>query len=285
MSQSKWIRHAISVDMYANTIKELLEKELRKLFSEAESIIRHYGYISTKSKLKNVYSQIKLTTNKFETSVNEIIDDVVNSAIEIETDFLSKLNIVVPQITKNELFFIPIAQRDPTKFTKEIKERFLSNAKSALQTSYLFGESSAKTAKRLVLRESTEIQKTGTATKTLVTGIYRNIDYKVLQNEEVMYSAVLDSSTCLVCASLNGNIYQKGAHPILPMHDNCRCVLIPLSLKPTATKFPEWIETQDETTKEEILGKVRYKLYKNGIKITDFVDNGKKITIKELVKR
>lgn len=75
---------------------------------------------------------------------------------------------------------------------------------------------------------------------------------------------------------------------------NCRCLIIPYFNIDNDTKaskngyvdsnvtFEKWLDEQDEKTQQEVLGKTRYNLYKNGEKIKDFVDDGKKLTIAQI---
>ena len=44
---------------------------------------------------------------------------------------------------------------------------------------------------------------------------------------KVRYSAVLDSRTCEECSSLDDEIFYVSDAPNLPMHSNCRCMLVP----------------------------------------------------------
>ena len=41
--------------------------------------------------------------------------------------------------------------------------------------------------------------------------------------KKLKYNAVLDSKTCSDCAEYDGNIYEFGKQPSLPMHPICRC--------------------------------------------------------------
>ena len=41
--------------------------------------------------------------------------------------------------------------------------------------------------------------------------------------KKLKYNAVLDSKTCSDCAEYNGNIYEFGKQPNLPMHPICKC--------------------------------------------------------------
>lgn len=75
---------------------------------------------------------------------------------------------------------------------------------------------------------------------------------------------------------------------------NCRCCVVPyfdIEGDAKASKdgqvdakltFSEWLKEQDEKTQLDILGRTRYELFKRGEPITQFVDNGKTLTLDEL---
>lgn len=49
--------------------------------------------------------------------------------------------------------------------------------------------------------------------------------------------------------------------------------------------FNDWLKEQDEKTQLDVLGRTRFNLFKNGEPITQFVDNGKTLTLDELKNR
>ena len=110
--------------------------------------------------------------------------------------------------------------------------------------------------------------------------------------------STLDSRTCIVCGSLDGTLYktQKEA-PQPPIHRGCRCLLIfhfdiegdtrasKDGQKKAGVSFEEWLKEQDAETQKEVLGATRYKMFKDGVNINQFVDNGKILTLDELNQR
>lgn len=112
------------------------------------------------------------------------------------------------------------------------------------------------------------------------------------------YLSTLDSRTCLVCGELSGKLFKSVKEfPQIPLHRGCRCLIIPYFNIDNDTKaskngyvdsnvtFEKWLDEQDEKTQQEVLGKTRYNLYKNGEKIKDFVDDGKTLTLAQLTER
>lgn len=122
------------------------------------------------------------------------------------------------------------------------------------------------------------------------------------QNSDVIsgykWLATLDRRTCLVCGKfdtqIKTNILDFGEQP--PIHYNCRCVIVPVvngieELKDNSRanseegySYEEWLKRQDEDVQKDILGKTRFKMYKRGTKIGEFVNDGKILKLDEINK-
>lgn len=132
--------------------------------------------------------------------------------------------------------------------------------------------------------------------------VYRaNAD--VLKGEE--YSAVLDGSTTITCASLDGNIYPVGVGPLPPLHYNCRSVRVPVvddafkALREGSTRasmtgpvssqttYNSWLGRQSKEFQVEVLGAERAELFRSGkLTLSKFTDDaGRVYTLDELKAR
>jgi len=116
------------------------------------------------------------------------------------------------------------------------------------------------------------------------------------------YIGVLDDRQCLLCGSMDQRLFKTlGDMPHLPQHRSCRCIALPEvrglenydpddtraamdGPEKASTSYADWLAKQDAETQKDILGKSRYELYKNGLPITKFIDNGKMIKLKDLEK-
>lgn len=108
------------------------------------------------------------------------------------------------------------------------------------------------------------------------------------------YLATLDNRTCLVCAEAAHLYKELKDVPNIPQHRGCRCNVIPYFNIEGDTRsskngqvraditFDEWLRDQDEKTQRDILGATRFKMFQDGAKINQFVDNGKVLTLPEL---
>lgn len=112
------------------------------------------------------------------------------------------------------------------------------------------------------------------------------------------YLATLDARTCLVCGNYDGKKFKSLEDaPHVPQHRNCRCLIIPyFDIKDdtraskdgqvsSKTDFATWLDEQDEKTQREVLGATRFRMYQDGVKIEQFVDNGETLTLDQLYER
>lgn len=191
---------------------------------------------------------------------------------------------------------------------------------SAIRTGYLTGMTTQQIVKN-VLGSASQVGKltqTGTMqalrnsvyanTRTALQSFANETRNRVYdENEEYFgeeggykykYLATLDSRTCLVCGELDGKLFKHIEDaPMLPQHRGCRCVLVPyfnIEGDKRASKdgyvgskvtFEKWLDDQDEKTQREVLGATRYKLFKDGTPMKEFVDNGEILTLDQLRKK
>jgi len=131
------------------------------------------------------------------------------------------------------------------------------------------------------------------------------------RNEDVVkgvrYVATLDSRTTVICADLDGQVFNIDEGPRPPQHHQCRSSTSPvikswremgINLKeapagtraslngavPAKTTYPEWLKKQPIAIQNEVLGKGKARLFRRGkVKFDRFVDpTGKALTLIEL---
>lgn len=108
--------------------------------------------------------------------------------------------------------------------------------------------------------------------------------------EGEMWNAVLDARTTLVCQARDGTVYPLGKGPRPPAHVNCRSYTsVVLKGFPPAprTDYAEWLRRQPVARQEEILGKAKAKLFRDGkLPLDRFVDRaGNEYTLEQLRQR
>jgi SPP1 gp7 family putative phage head morphogenesis protein len=126
----------------------------------------------------------------------------------------------------------------------------------------------------------------------------------------VQWVATLDSRTTILCASRDGTVYKVGEGPRPPAHINCRSTTVPvlkswkemginLGEAPEGTRssldgqvpaninFDKWLRTRSVAFQEDVLGKTKAKLFRDGgLTLDRFVDRvGAEYTLEQLRKR
>lgn len=94
--------------------------------------------------------------------------------------------------------------------------------------------------------------------------------------EKYQISAVLDSRTSKTCAGLDGKIFSMDDpnRLIPPFHPNCRTIIVPvLDNEPFESNYDDWLKRQDKDTQNKVLGPARFKLWKSGEPLGNFIDS------------
>jgi SPP1 gp7 family putative phage head morphogenesis protein len=129
--------------------------------------------------------------------------------------------------------------------------------------------------------------------------------------EGVQWVATLDTSTCKICGPLDGQVFEIKKLPPQPAHFNCRCTTVPVLMSidkigqrkkvgevsdetrsamdgdvPASVTYDEWIKSQPAEVQDEVFGRGRAKLYREGkISTRDMVTRtGRTKTLDELRK-
>ena len=114
--------------------------------------------------------------------------------------------------------------------------------------------------------------------RTLCNGIANSAKLAFYQaNDDVIIGveilATLDGRTCPVCASLDRKRYKLGeSHPSLPLHNRCRCVLLPV------TPASDFADEQRPMAKADFMAEAKraYEEKNKGEKFSDLDDDEKK---------
>jgi SPP1 gp7 family putative phage head morphogenesis protein len=187
---------------------------------------------------------------------------------------------------------------------------------SSLATSMALGEGSKKAARRLrkvtsgIPRHRLEmIARTETAR---VVNESRREYYNQHQDlfKLLQVNESLDGRTCLVCANLDGKTYTfQDTPPVHPIHPRCRGTLVGLTHSeqdlidlgidtddipkrtrasmtgrvPRQQHYPSWFAQQSDKFKMSVLGKKRFKWYKQGkLPLNQMVQDGRILSLDQL---
>ena len=124
--------------------------------------------------------------------------------------------------------------------------------------------------------------------------------------KSVQFVATLDMRTTPICRSKDGQVYPLSAYPHPPLHFRCRSVVTAvmkswkeLGLKDVpegarasmdgqvseAMNYSDWLKTKSPEFQDDVLGKSRGEMFRNGTTLDRFVDDsGKQYTLEQLRK-
>lgn len=327
------IKYAISFERYkngqANEIIALLDNadiQIAKFIKQTSGVYTKARYKEISRKLKEISSRLKEQVGN-----NIDVDGVIDYELKKQEKLLNslkkdiiklkggKVNFLYPtkeQIRTAALFKPATEGLTFESYLNGIEAGLFNTWDSAVRTGYLTGQTTRQIVKNVMggvsqidkLKHAGQIQPLRNSvyanTRTLLQSFANETRNRVYEkNEEYFgeggykyeYLATLDARTCIVCGNYDGKLFKslKDA-PELPLHRNCRCILLPyfnIEGDTRASKdgqidskitFDKWLEEQDSKTQVEVLGKTRYKLFKDGVSINQFVDNGRVLTLEEL---
>lgn len=253
---------------------------------------------------------------KYELNKENNLFEKIKKLFKGDTGKISFIYPSVEQIKTSALFRPVIDGLTFQSYLDSIEAGLFNTWDSAVRTGYLTGIPTKQIVSNVIggVSQIDKLKKAGTLqpfrnnvyanTRTLLQSFAEETRERVYkENEQYFgdgeykyeYLATLDARTCLVCADYDGKKFKTLEEaPHVPQHRNCRCLIIPyFDIKDdtrasrdgqvdSKTSFEDWLEEQDEKTKIDVLGKTRYKLFQEGVKINQFVDNGRVLTIEEL---
>lgn len=119
------------------------------------------------------------------------------------------------------------------------------------------------------------------------------------------FLSTLDFRTTTLCKSLDGKVFKLGEGSRPPIHIRCRSTTVPVlkSWKEMGMKDPpagtrssldgqisdtinydEWLRKQSHEHQNEALGVGKAEIFRSGVKLDRFVENGKELTLEQLKK-
>lgn len=289
---SEYTKHQADAEYFGNEIILEFKELYREKFDEILYEIKSIPAISSKERLLLLQEYIEAVYLELEKTTKKRLDENIGQIVGVEKDwlvsFMKKIGVAytVSKSLLENVKFMPIAERNSySDIIPQLDSRIKKTTENTLKLAYLTKEPTESISERLERQYKRYENYIETDLMTMNTAIFRNTDYQIFKENRQMvrYSAVLDFHTCLNCASNSGLLFKITEAPILPVHDRCRCFLVPAEInQDSISGFSDWIESLSDPEKEKYLGKGRYELYKKGVKTSSFVNDGRIIPISEL---
>lgn len=294
-----YISHIISMVEYGNWFAEEINHLAFVAKERINDILEYHEHCHTKKACNETFKEIEEILKLLEIEVSKFVDNELSKVIVEENDWLEEnvfgpLNIKpeYPKKSKELLLLIPIATAGIVgQYGKTISDRLKNIYEQEVMQSYVTGSSFDELKDDFESRFNTFDRGLEADSETLGSSLSGQYDRVVFTKNDkkiakYMWLSILDTQTCLCCGEMDHKIFDKIEDvPIYPYHNRCRCSLILLTPEIEENipeSYSEWFEHQSDSDKYKILGKTRFRLYENGMKIKSFVNNGKKTPLKDL---
>lgn len=295
-----YVKHAIYLEYYGNELSASAEELYAEFEENAEKAFLKRKFINTKSDVDKTSKETHKIIDEFIEALEPLVIASALSVAEKESSWLSKTakkylekEIVVPSNIGSKVEYAPYDKSNTIDtFLLNTKQKLYSTYDNAAKAGYSFGTPTGELTANIKQNLKPIENNIKTSTQTMGGSFAKNTQRIIYgANESVFkeyrWNSMLDSSTCIVCGNLDGTIYENIEDaPFMPVHDHCRCFLQPLvegQEYPSET-YSTWLSKQSEAEQRKILGKTRYEMYKQGLPIKRFVNDGmtEKLTLDEI---
>lgn len=293
------IKHSLSMVEYSNFFLTEIKGLAEDALDECNKKLLEYKNGFTKRKKKEVEADIQEILADLEARVEDFVSEQLIEIAENEEKYLHDVvekalgvKLVIPAIAVGILSLVPIASAGSAEdFGANITDRLGRIYDSVINCGYTFAEDYEDILDDYEGQFGAFERGLDADSETLgysLSDMYDRIVYT--KNDKkikgYIWSSMLDTSTCLACGSLDGTKYENISDVLMyPAHDRCRCKLIPYNEEiedMIPESYSKWFEKQSDKDKYKILGKKRFELYEQGMKIKQFVNNGKITPLKDL---
>lgn len=302
-----------------NKIIELLNnanKQIRKELRKTNGVYTKKRYAEISRVLKDITKELRLNVDD-ELDNSDLIDSVLNNERRIlKKQGLTELNLPSEEQIRTAVKFKPFAESSNyDTFLEGVQNGLYDTWDNAIRTGYLTGETTDKIIRNVMgtVGKNANLSEVGTIeklynsiernTRTYLQSMASTTRNAMFEDNKSLFSgykwlATLDRRSCLVCGRLDGEIrdtLEEWQKELPPIHYNCRCTIVPIvkgfeefegtragaeGYEKGNVTFEEWLAKQSEDVQKDVLGS-KFNLYKSGVKINSFVENGKVLTLDE----
>lgn len=294
-----YISHIVDMVEYGNAFYIDINEIVEKAKKDIDEVLKRCNRCSTKKTSLVIKNKIENYLINCEEDISAYINTSLEDFTKIEDEWLEKnvekplkITLTKTDTAKKKLLLIPIATAGVVGMLgKTIRKRLEDIYHSIITTSYISGASFEDLEDDFASRFNSfnnglraDIESVGSSISNQYDRIiYTRNDTKI---QKYMWLSILDSRTCLMCSDLDHTVYKNIQDvPIYPKHDRCRCQVIPITeemIDFIPESYEQWFEKQSNAEKKHILGKTRFQLYEQGIKIKQFVNNGRITPLSDL---
>jgi len=329
------VQHQIYLQRYSTqVVREILEVLIQ---SQNDIISKLSGADLTDFSQRRLQSMLvevrKLTTEAYGV-LQEKLNGKLTETAHYESDFNAKLiekllpveiTLIRPAIETLSALVTskPMQGRFIADEAKDLDAVSVKRIEQAIRIGVIEGETTPDIIRRIrgskalnykdgiLQRSRDDVERLVRTSITHITARARDELYRA--NESVVkawrFTATLDRRTTVICASLDGQVFDLSTGPMPPRHPNCRSSSTPILKSwqelgidakeltestrasmdgqvPETLTYQNWLKKQPQDVVEDVLGKTKAKLFnEGGLTLDRFVDfKGEVYTLDELRK-
>jgi hypothetical protein len=289
-----WIEHLVDIEFYGNALFQELKDLYDNFYEVLITILKAHPHIKNKREFKKLLNRVRDDLEVLDSRVMNLLDKELETVVSTEEQWLKAFckKIGIPLITTGVLSkvkFMPIGSiSDKETLVKNVSTKIQNFLERSLRINYIAVKPTQDTIDKIEIKRDRIEKEVKQMASDFETSSFRNTDKIIfMQNDvELIYSSILDGNTCIECGSYNGKVFSPTEAPVLPIHHNCRCSLLPYNDKTkNIPTFSEWLKSETEDVQKDVLGKTRYELFKRGMPVEKFTNSGKIILLKDLIKK
>lgn len=316
------VRHQIYLQRYSTqVVQEILDllnqSEIDLIAKLSRADLTDFSQRRLRAMLDEV---LKLSKEAYKV-IYENLDERLRSAAHYEVDFNAQLiekllpveiTLVRPAIELISALVTskPMQGRFIADEIKDIGVSSVKEIEGAIRIGMIEGETNADIIRRIrgskalnykdgiLQRSRNDVERLVRTSITHITARARDELYQANQSvvKAWRFTATLDRRTTVICASLDGQVFDLGTGPMPPRHPNCRSSSTPILKSwqelgidakelnestrasmdgqvPESLTYQEWLKKQPHDVAEDVLGKTKAKLFKEGgLTLDRFVD-------------
>jgi len=292
------VRHQVLVEgykeeeqssFYALLVPVLLKQFTDDLNASGVSSIRDLSWAQAKRRIKSTQSHQEREAKKNQNTLIAKMEAFAGSEYVFQQKQLEAEGLEVPERkTKRQAF--ALAEDEPVSSDGGSLNEFLTfwilahsrRTGNALRRAWSEGRANVD-----VLREFRGTRARGYRNGILGSVLLRDMRYSIhnaIQHissvtrltamrlspsvQAYRWVSVLDSRTTAICRSLDGRVFDFGKGPRPPAHPGCRSTISPVINKkdpaPVRPSYYTWLKRQPASFQDEVLGKTRGKLFREG---------------------
>ncbi|SEU03094.1 phage minor head protein [Paracoccus homiensis] len=303
-------RHAIYLDRYGGGVARRMVKLLLSAEKDIIGKLRDLPDGPTKTQQAELLKTVRARISDLVTDFRDQMTDELLELADYEAEFTDDMFAGAYADLDATFQTVPLANvraaamskpfqgihlrwAKPADHASELIKRNFKAAQGEIERGFIEGESiptiTARIRPLIEVKAARDVETISITAVKHISAAARQEWHK--QNPGVIdterWNAVLDGRTSDICRSRDGKTYEVGQGPQPPAHPRCRSNRVSIDPDyppPRKRTYDQWLRDQSEEVQDDILGKAKADLFRDGLTLDRFFDErrGREYTVAEL---